>query len=158
RTVTIASVPFRIGRGGEGRNDLALSDVRVSRQSIEVTFDGADFLLTDQGQRHGVFLNGRPVLASTALREGDVVTFGNTDAVSLGFRADEPRGPLRLLLPRFDAAPADENVDHDLPHLNLLQDATALLQARLHQDEVRGAMVDRAVTITDADRGVLLEV
>ena len=46
--------------------------------------------------------------------------------------------------------------DHDLRHLSLLLEATTLLQSRMPYLEVLGAMVDRAIMITEADRGLLL--
>ena len=45
RSVAITESPFRIGRGGDGKNTLALDDVRISRQSAVITFSEGRFLL-----------------------------------------------------------------------------------------------------------------
>ena len=45
----------------------------------------------------------------------------------------------------------------DLRQLSLLLEATALLQSPLSLEEVLSAMLDRAIAITNADRGLLLE-
>src|SRR5262249_16272171 len=44
-----------------------------------------------------------------------------------------------------------------LRKLNLLLEATSLLHSQLPLDSVLGTMLDHAVAITDADRGLLLE-
>ena len=41
--------------------------------------------------------------------------------------------------------------------LNLLLEATTLLHSQLPLDSVLGTMLDHAVSVTDADRGLLLE-
>jgi len=45
----------------------------------------------------------------------------------------------------------------DLRKLNLLLEATTLLHSQLPLDSVLGTMLDHAVAVTDADRGLLLE-
>ena len=158
RTVHITETPFRVGRSGGGKNHLALEDGRISRQSASIRFEDGQFYLEDLGQRRGLFLNGSKVIEPLPLRDGDVVTFGNAESINLVFRSGPKKESLTNLLSRLDqTAAADETGDRDLRQLSLLLEATALLQAHMPIQEVLGAMVDRAITVTEADRGVLLE-
>ena len=158
RSVAITESPFRIGRtGGDGKNSLILDDARISRQSAAITCKEGRFLLEDLGQRRGLFLNGRKVEKPEVLEEGDVITFANADNVSIVFRTGHERESLTNLLSRLDESTAGATIDRDLRQLNLLLEATALLQAHLPLAEVLGAMVDRAIAVTEADRGLLFE-
>jgi serine phosphatase RsbU (regulator of sigma subunit)/pSer/pThr/pTyr-binding forkhead associated (FHA) protein len=157
RSVIIDHTPFRIGRAGDGSNDLVLADARVSRQSSAIVCESGEFIIEDLGQRRGLFLNGRIVEGRSPIHEGDVVTFGNTDALNLIFRGRTKRESLSDLLSRMESPGASQPIDHDLRQLNLLLEATALLHSHMPLEEVLGAMVDRAIAVTEADRGVLLE-
>ena len=157
RSVEINSSPFNIGRGNDEWNHLALQDARISRKSAAIVFEENEFHLEDLGQRHGLYVNGTLVQTPVSLKGGDVITFGNTDAVSLVFHSGPERESLTELLSRMDAPGSSSGVDLDLRHLNLLLEATALLQAHMPFEEVLAAMVDRAITITQAERGVLLQ-
>ena len=157
RTVHVTEFPFRIGRGGDGKNHLPLEDARVSRQSAVISFADGQFCLEDAGQRRGLFLNGAKIEEVQPLNEGDVITFGNVETINLVFRTGVKRKSLTNLLSRLDQPDGDETGDHDLRHLSLLLEATALLQAHMPFEEVLGAMIDRAITVTEADRGLLLQ-
>ena len=157
RTIHVTESPFRIGRGGDGKNHLALEDARISRQSALLVFDNGEFHLQDLGQRRGLFVNGAKVEESSVVKEGDMITFGTAEALSLVFRTGLKKESLSSLLSRLDQSTEAETGDRDLRQLSLLLEATALLQAHMPLEEVLGAMVDRAITITEADRGVLLE-
>ena len=157
-SVAITESPFRIGRtSADGKNTLVLDDVRISRQSAAIICKEGRFLLEDLGQRRGLFLNGRKVEEPEVLKEGDVITFANADNISIVFRTGQKRESLSDLLSRMDESTAGATIDRDLRQLNLLLEATALLQAHLPLDEVLGAMVERAIAVTEADRGLLFE-
>jgi len=157
QTRAIDQSPFLIGRGAEEGNHLALNDKRVSRRSAAVVYLDGEFRVEDRGQRQGVFVNGEK-FESRVLRDGDVITLGAADTVQLIFHtAAQVPETLPDLLSRFEGAASLEAGTRDLRQLSLLLEATALLQARMPLREVLGAMVDRAVEITEADRGLLLE-
>lgn len=157
QTRAIDQSPFLIGRGAEEGNHLVLNDKRVSRRSAALVYAGGEFRVEDRGQRQGVFVNGEKV-QERALQDGDVITLGAADSMQLIFHAGAPVSEtLPDLLSRFEGAASLEAGTRDLRQLSLLLEATALLQARMPLREVLGAMVDRAVEITDADRGLLLE-
>ena len=157
RTVHLTESPFRIGRGGDGKNHLPLEDAWVSRQSAVITFVNGEYCLEDAGQRRGLFLNGAKIDESQSLAEGDVITFGNVETINLVFRTGLKRESLTNLLSRMDQPDANQTGDRDLRQLSLLLEATALLQAHMPFEEVLGAMVDRAITVTEADRALLLQ-
>ncbi len=155
RSVPVSRYPFHVGRGGDG-NDLDINDVRVSRKSAAIVCRGDEYFIEDLGQRRGLFVNGVQVEGSMALMSGAVVTFSNTEAIQLIFRVGATQESLSDLLSRFGTIEADDTGGHDLRHLSLLLEATTLLQSRMPYLEVLGAMVDRAILITEADRGLLL--
>ena len=157
RTVHLTESPFRIGRGGDGKNHLPLEDARVSRQSAVITFVNGEYCREDAGQRRGLFLNGAKIDETQSLAEGDVITFGNVETINLVFRTGLKRESLSNLLSRLDQPDVEKTGDRDLRQLSLLLEATALLQAHMPFEEVLGAMVDRAISVTEADRGLLLQ-
>jgi sigma-B regulation protein RsbU (phosphoserine phosphatase) len=156
RQVEITESPFLMGRGAEGGNHLQLADKRVSRRSAAVLYKDGQFSLEDRGQRHGILLNGEQVEARV-LQDGDIITLGTADSLQLVFRTGPVSESLPRLLTRLEEASALEPGTRDLRPLGLLLEATALLQSHLPLEELLGAMVDRALAVTDADRGLLLE-
>jgi serine phosphatase RsbU (regulator of sigma subunit) len=148
RPVEITESPFLIGRGLEGGNHL--------RRSVAVVHSQGEFLLEDRGQRHGVFVNGEKI-STQVLKDGDIITVGTAESLQLVFRSGPPKESLPKILTRLEEAATLEPGARDLRPLGLLLEATALLQSHLPLEELLGAMVDRALSVTDADRGVLLE-
>ncbi|OLC97883.1 MAG: hypothetical protein AUH86_06565, partial [Acidobacteria bacterium 13_1_40CM_4_58_4] len=61
------------------------------------------------------------------------------------------------LLTRIEHITSSEPASGGLRKLNLLLEATSLLHSQLPLDSVLGTMLDHAVAVTDADRGLLLE-
>jgi sigma-B regulation protein RsbU (phosphoserine phosphatase) len=157
RQVQITESPFLIGRGAEGGNHLHLADKRISRRAAAVVYGEDGFRLEDRGQRNGVFVNGKKV-ETAPLQEGDAITLGTADSLQLIFHSGPVRESLPKILSRLEEAAALEPGARALRPLGLLLEATALLQSHLPLEELMGAMVDRALAITDADRGLLLEV
>ena len=156
RTLRLTHSPFLIGRGAETGNDLQLSDKRISRQCAAVVYDGSAFRLEDRGQRRGLFVNGEKA-DTRPLREGDTISFGIADSYELVFHGGQDQETLPQLLTRMDQATTHESSTGGLRKLSLLLEATALLQSHLPLDAVLGTMVDHAIALTDADRGLLLE-
>ncbi len=157
RFVRITQTPLLIGRGAETGNHLQLADRRISRNCAAVVLEANRFYLEDKGQRRGLFVNGEKV-ESRELRDGDVVTFGLEDSYELIFRSAKETSTETLpqLLTRI------EHITHPdssggLSKLNQLLEATALIHSQLPLDEVLANMLDHAVSLTDADRGLLLE-
>ncbi|MFI5059359.1 MAG: SpoIIE family protein phosphatase [Candidatus Acidiferrales bacterium] len=159
RYVRIAQAPFHIGRGAETGNHLQLSDRRISRNCAAIVMEANRFYLEDRGQRRGLYVNGEKI-ESRALEDGDSITFGLEDSYEIIFRSSHSTGEESLphLLTRIEHITSSEPASGGgLRKLNLLLEATTLLHSQLPLDSVLGTMLDHAVAVTDADRGLLLE-
>jgi len=156
----ITHFPFLIGRGGETGNHLQLNDRRISRQCAAIVTEANDFYLEDKGQRRGLFVNGEKV-ESRALQDGDVITFGLEDSYEIIFRSSSNTGEESIpnLLTRIDhIAGSDSSTGTGgLQKLNRLLEASRLVHSQLPLESVLGEMLNHAVALTDADRGLLLE-
>jgi serine phosphatase RsbU (regulator of sigma subunit) len=155
RVIQVAGSPFLIGRGAETGNHVQLSDRRISRQCAALVYADGEFRLEDRGQRRGVFVNGEKI-DLRPLREGDVISFGLPDSYELIFHPGQGTESLPQLLSRMEHITTAETGTGGLRKLSLLLEATALLHSQLPLDAVLSTMVDHAIVVTDADRGVLL--
>jgi sigma-B regulation protein RsbU (phosphoserine phosphatase) len=158
RYVRVTQTPFLIGRGAETGNHLQLSDRRISRNCAALVTEAGRLYIEDRGQRRGLFVNGEKV-ESRQLNDGDSITFGLEDSYEIVFRSGTASGEESLpnLLTRIEHITSSEPVGGGLRKLNLLLEATTLLHSQLPLDSVLGTMLDHAVSVTDADRGMLLE-
>jgi sigma-B regulation protein RsbU (phosphoserine phosphatase) len=157
RAVPLAQSPFLIGRGEAG-NQLAIPDRRVSRNCAAIVSSDGQYAIEDRGNQLGVFVNGDRIAKERALRDGDVLTFGIDDSYRVVFRAASPETTIEHLLTRVGRITTSESSPIGLGKLNLLLEATMLLHSQLPLDAVLEAMLDRAIAVTDAERGLLLEV
>jgi phosphoserine phosphatase RsbU/P len=153
--VPVTQSPFCIGRG-DVENHLQIPDRRISRKCAALLSEGGRYFLEDRGHRLGVFINGARI-AKRALQPGDIVTFGLENSYKLVFRGATPNPAIENFLTRIGTLPNIESSPIGLGKLNLLLEATMLLHSQLPLDAVLEAMVDRAISITDAGRGLLLE-
>lgn len=163
QTFNVARSPFLIGRG-EDNNSVQLADARISRRCAAIMTDGSSYRVEDLGNRYGVFVNGVKVQRQQPLGDGDTISFGLDDSYQVDFHvgvaADgaEP-GSVAHLMTRIGtlsdlAGPATSS---GLSKLNLLLEATSLLHSQLPLDSVLASMLDHAISITHADRGLLIE-
>jgi len=157
RYVRVTQTPFLIGRGAETGNHLQLSDRRISRNCAALVLEGGRLYLEDRGQRRGLFVNGEKV-ESRPLNEGDQISFGLEDSYEIVFRSGTASGEESIpnLLTRIEHITSSEPTG-GLSKLNRLLEAAALLHSQLPLDEVLGRVLEHAVSLTDADRGMLLE-
>jgi sigma-B regulation protein RsbU (phosphoserine phosphatase) len=159
RYVRVTQMPFLIGRGAETGNHLQLADRRISRNCAAIVTEASKYYIEDRGQRRGLFVNGEKV-ESRELQDGDAITFGLDDSYEIVYRsaANASTDSLPHLLTRIEHITSSEPSGGGLRKLNLLLEATTLLHSQLPLDTVLGHMLDHAVSVTDADRGLLLEV
>jgi phosphoserine phosphatase RsbU/P len=159
RYVRVTQMPFLIGRGAETGNHLQLADRRISRNCAAIVSEAGKYYIEDRGQRRGLFVNGEKI-ESRELQDGDAVTFGLDDSYEIIYRsaANPSTDSLPHLLTRIEHITSSEPTGGGLRKLNLLLEATTLLHSQLPLDSVLGTMLDHAVSVTDADRGLLLEV
>ncbi|MGA8366201.1 MAG: SpoIIE family protein phosphatase [Candidatus Acidiferrales bacterium] len=153
--VRVAESPFFIGRGEAG-NHLPIPDKRISRRCATIVSEGGRYHLEDRGHHAGIFVNGKTV-AKEILKDGDVVSFGLDDSHKLVFRFSQDDATIQTLLTRMESVAETDVTSGGLGKLNLLLEATRLLHSQLPLDAVLEAMLDRAIAVTDADRGLLLE-
>jgi sigma-B regulation protein RsbU (phosphoserine phosphatase) len=158
QVVPVNELPFFIGRGRENGNHLSIDDLRISRKCVAISAGASGLLIEDRGQRDGIFVNGEPTKAQ-ALSDGDWIRLGTDEGCQLVFRLPQGASPkeeaeskLRSLLGSLGSDSADE-----LKGLRLLLEATSLLHSQLPLESVLAAMIDYAIVITHADRGMLLE-
>jgi serine phosphatase RsbU (regulator of sigma subunit) len=150
-----------IGRGAETGNHLQLSDRRISRECAAIIVEGNKFHLEDRGQRRGLFVNNEKC-ESRELKDGDIITFGLEDSYEIVFRSssgstDEDLPHLLTRIENITSSDPGSGSSGGLRKLNMLLEATTLLHSQLPLDSVLGTMLDHAVSVTDADRGLLLE-
>jgi sigma-B regulation protein RsbU (phosphoserine phosphatase) len=158
RYARVTQTPFMIGRGAETGNHLQLSDRRISRNCAAVVIEANRFYVEDRGQRRGLYVNGEKV-ESRELQDGDSITFGLDDSYEIIFRSGKSSNEDSLphLLTRMEHITSSEPTGGGLVKLKRLLEATSLLHSQLPLDVVLGHMLDHAVSVTDADRGLLLE-
>jgi phosphoserine phosphatase RsbU/P len=156
RTVTIVDSPFLMGRGDETGNHLQLDDPRISRRCAAILTEGKRCLLEDLGHRRGIFVNGSKI-DHYVLSDGDLINFGYDDSYEIIFRAAGAEKAVQSMLTLIGGVAAKDNPSTGLGKLNLLLEATSLLHSDLPLDSVISTMLDFAVSITHADRGLLLE-
>jgi sigma-B regulation protein RsbU (phosphoserine phosphatase) len=158
RFARVTQTPFMIGRGAETGNHLQLSDRRISRNCAALVIEANRFYVEDRGQRRGLFVNGEKV-DSRELQDGDAITFGLDDSYEIIFRSGRASDAdsLPRLLTRMEHITTSAPTGGGLLKLKRLLEASALLHSQLPLDEALSHMLDHAVSVTDADRGLLLE-
>jgi sigma-B regulation protein RsbU (phosphoserine phosphatase) len=165
RSARVTESPFLIGRGVAG-NHLQIPDPRISRNCAAIISEGGRHFIEDRGHRLGIFINGERI-TKQVLQEGDVVTFGLENACQIVFHsatiipamanAPVPETTIENFLTRIGQIAPNELSSSGLGKLNLLLEATKLLHSQLPLDAVLEAMLDHAISITNAERGLLLE-
>lgn len=155
-SVRVTELPFLIGRGSDSGNHLQLSDPRISRHCCAIVAEADGWYVEDRGHHRGLFVNGSKVQRAR-LRGGDVITFGLENSYEIALRTDEGETTVAGLLTRIGLIPGADETSGGLHKLNVLLQATSLLHSDLPLDSVLGTMLDHAIAITGADRGVLFE-
>lgn len=150
REVEISRTPFTLGRQGD--NDLVLLDSRISRRHARIVKGSEGYLLEDAGSRHGTFVNGERVETSRRLKTGDQISLGVSDSYALAFGLEE--AVLPGLLEKFEKA-AEQSSAPQLHHLGLLLQMAQMMLRAPALEEVLTTLLDSAVQLTNAERGLL---
>jgi len=158
RVVRIDNSPFLIGRGQEIGNHLLLDDGRISRQCAAIISEDSGFILEDRGHRRGIFINGKKI-DRAPLQNGDAITFGLEQSYEIVFRSrSDSESPVQNMMTLIGTVPTTvHGTSPGLGKLTLLLEATSLLHSDLPLESVLGSMLDHAIFITHADRGLLME-
>jgi len=148
REVEIAKPEFTMGRQSD--NDLVLFESRISRRHARIVKSPQGYLLEDAGSRHGTYVNGT-LVTSCLLKSGDQINLGIADSYALTFLLQEAELPgLLEELGKATHSPAQQ-----LEHLNLLLQVAQTLLRSPKLEKVLTALLDSAISITGADRGLL---
>lgn len=160
QVIPVSELPFFIGRGSENGNHLALDDLRVSRRCIVISAVPEGFRIDDRGQAGGIFVNQNQVTDGRILLDGDQIRVGGDPECQLVFRspAVQARHEDAGRASNLNGQPAElpANSRSELNRLSLLLEATSLLHSQLPLESIFATMLDHAVAITRADRGMLL--
>ncbi|MEJ2008695.1 MAG: SpoIIE family protein phosphatase [Acidobacteriota bacterium] len=148
REIEIGKDEFTMGRQGD--NDLVLFDSRVSRRHARILKTPQGYVLEDAGSRHGTYVNGTQV-TSCLLKSGDQISLGVAENYALSFLMQEAELP--GLLEKLEKA--TESPAPQLQHLSLLLQMAQTLYRSPRLEKVLTALVDSALGITGADRGLL---
>jgi phosphoserine phosphatase RsbU/P len=178
--VPITPLPFTIGRQAE--NHLVLRDSRASRSHARIVLENGSYIIEDVSSRHGTFVNGERVTRQT-LKNSDRIEFGAEDSYQLIFVLDGAELK-RMLGQMESAEPAAHftaaagvggnlgtagvggnlpaagiggnlpAVGGNLPKLRALLDLALTLQGSFSIDEVLTSVVDTALAVTGAERGL----
>ena len=148
REVEIGRTPFTMGRQSD--SDLVLMDTRISRRHAQIITTPRGYILEDVGSRHGTAVNDEPV-TSRLLKSGDRIDLGVADSYTLTFVEEQAVLPELLeKLEKAAAGPAPQ-----LQHLGLLLRMAEMMHRAPALEEVLTALVDSALQLTDAERGLL---
>jgi serine phosphatase RsbU (regulator of sigma subunit) len=157
-SVVVARTPFLIGRGSDVGNHLVLEDPRISRRCAVLEEVDGGYLLKDRGHRPGIWVNKRRIV-QIMLTDGDTIELGLENGPKIVFRRRPAEHYVENMLMRLGSLPAIETAagTGGLSKLNLLLEATSLLHSALPLESVLGTMLDHAMSVTSAERGLLLE-
>jgi len=157
-SVVVSQTPFLMGRGSDTGNHLVFGNPRISRRCAAIVEVDGGYLLEDRGNGLGIWVNGRRTAQKT-LVDGDTIEFGLDDSPKIVFRRRPAERYVESMLTRLGSLPAMETADSSggLSRLNLLLEATSLLHSALPLESVLGTMLDHAMSVTHAERGLLLE-
>jgi len=158
KLVPVNELPFLIGRGHENGNQLSLEDLRISRKCAVISQGASGILIEDLGQRGGIFVNGEAVKLRL-LADGDRIRLGTDEGCQLVFRLPSDTVSQEQAETKFRSILGSLGNDssEELNGLRLLLEATSLMNSQLPLESVLATMLDHAIVITQADRGMLLE-
>jgi phosphoserine phosphatase RsbU/P len=148
REVEILRTPFTLGRHSD--NDLVLLDNRVSRHHARLILEDGEYLIEDTQSRHGTYVNGQQV-ETYRLKSGDQINLGVADSYTISFEVEQAVLP-GLLEKLGEAA---ESPTPQLHHLGLLLQMAQILLRAPALEEVLTLLVDSAVQLANAERGLL---
>jgi hypothetical protein len=97
--VPIPAATVTIGRAHD--STVLISDPKVSRRHLQLTWNGAAFVAEDVGSSGGTLLNGMPLRSPTILRPGDTLSIGDTI-----LRLEVASGTATVLAPPREQAPS----------------------------------------------------
>jgi transcriptional regulator with GAF, ATPase, and Fis domain len=138
-----------IGRAAE--SDIAVFDLRASREHCRVERHGERCLLVDLGSQNGTRLNGH-LVERAALKPGDEIGVGSA---RIWFEEAPPPDDVNLTDTMVTSAEA-LGLEAGADSLRRLQRVTMALNSELHLDPLLRIIIDHLVEISGAERGFLV--
>src|ERR1700751_4360396 len=151
--IPIDPLPFRIGRGPN--NNLIIRDNRASRSHAVIKNTPNGFAIEDLDSLRGTWVNGNRISEPTVLLPSHTVHFGFEDTYRLLFSDNEDR--LDQLLNRLSELESQPGgTAGQFARLRAGLDVARVMQTSLAMDQVLGAVLDTALTLTGAERAFLI--
>nr|MBP8300735.1 FHA domain-containing protein [Planctomycetota bacterium] len=151
RRFVLATSPFRIGRAPE--SELHVPDGHVSKQHAEIVREGPAFVLIDTGSRAGVMVNGQPVQRHS-LTSGDTIELGASSPVRITFRLTKVERPNLLEMTMMSVV--KDPAEGGMSRLARFFEFSHKLGGGFSLEEVLRDVVDLAIEVTGAERGMLI--
>ncbi|MFN3197898.1 MAG: adenylate/guanylate cyclase domain-containing protein [Bradymonadia bacterium] len=167
-----------IGRHPE--QSIQILDRVVSKEHALITFADGRYWLQDMGSRNGTFVNGERIMGRTRMRTGDTITLGGTRLVfhderealpaaagqvtiqpaqetqtAIRSRLQAANESSRRFLPELDIAD-NKSLRDDYEKLRVAFELNQALGTVVEPDVVMDRILEKAMEITQADRGVFL--
>ena len=148
----IGHSPYTVGR--MPGSDLLLEHPYVSRRHAEIVFQDGEFVIVDQGSRHGTYVNGKKI-DRQKLEINDAVHFGSIEGPLLrfGIRGGMSGSTMRALMdhlhPANEPNTAIEKLSWFLEAARKLNDVGAV-------DQILAALVETTLELTKVERGYVL--
>jgi len=152
RTIKLEKFPVTIGR--QGGNDVVFHDPCVSRQHAQILLENGDYHLRDLGSKGGTYVNGERI-EDHILVHGDSINFGKNNYPLLHFlMRDDPATDL--------PSKQDTQSLHwslagmDMVNVSRLLESSRYMSAGLPLSDILDLVLDMAIEVTGAERGVLM--
>ena len=150
RTLRIDHTPFTVGRKVD--KDLVIADPRVSRDHAIIVNENGQFIVVDQGSKHGTFVNGERVERKN-LERNDRLEFGVRDVVYAVFNPHQgTSNTAREFLSQISGIQISTDTS-DLEKLTLFLDAARRLNTTGVLDEILVTLLDLSLKLTGGERG-----
>ena len=159
RFVPLDKPIFTIGRKAE--NDLQLISDGVSRQHAEIRHEDGAYYLIDIGSKRGTFVNGQRV-ERCVLQHQDAIRIGGEEEQLLTFFDDSierasaifATNPRTSISQRLNDRALVASANEELQKLGRYMEVNQAFKFSLTPDDVLCLIVDAAIEITGAERGL----
>jgi phosphoserine phosphatase RsbU/P len=149
KSMVLDHSPFSVGRKID--KDLVISDPRVSRDHALITLEEGAFYVTDQGSKHGTFVNGERV-ERQKLQRNDRLEFGVRDGAYVIFDpVSATTNTAREFLSQIAGLEISTDTT-DLEKLTMFLDAARKLNTTGVLDEILVTVADTTLKLTRAER------
>lgn len=143
----------KVSIGRAPTNDVHVPEAHISKNHAEIRSEAEGYVLYDVGSRAGVFVNGNQIQRHR-LRNGDKIELSGQSPVRMEFQTAATIGLSTLELTMVGAARDTER--GAMGRLARFFEFSRKLGGGFSLDEVLQDVLDLAVEVTHAERGVLL--